>query len=126
MDPIQVVEEVIDAFRSWDVERALELFDDNAVFQNMPTEPVQGKAAVRRFLAETGTPSDVAHDVRNIIAQGNLVMAERVEQFTLNGRRIRLPVVTVAEVENGRVTAWRDYFDMATFVGTTPAASMAD
>ncbi|MET0473326.1 MAG: limonene-1,2-epoxide hydrolase family protein, partial [Mycobacterium sp.] len=31
-----------------------------------------------------------------------------------DGRRIDLPVMGVFEVRDGRIAAWRDYFDLAT------------
>ncbi len=40
-------------------------------------------------------------------------MNERIDVFTLNGNVVELPVVGVFEITDGKITTWRDYFDMA-------------
>ena len=51
----------------------------------------------------------------NTAVRGNLVFTERVDRFTMGGRKIDLPVAGVFEIRNGKIAAWRDYFDMATW-----------
>ena len=49
-------------------------------------------------------------------ASPGLVLAERVDYFTMNdGRKIVLPVTGVFVVRNGRITRFSDYFDLADF-----------
>jgi limonene-1,2-epoxide hydrolase len=44
------------------------------------------------------------------------VLTERVDRFLLNGRKVELPVMGAFEVgPDGKIRAWRDYFDMAQF-----------
>ena len=48
------------------------------------------------------------------MADGDLVFNERTDVMRLkNGNRVELPVVGVFEIRDGRIAAWRDYFDMA-------------
>jgi limonene-1,2-epoxide hydrolase len=42
-------------------------------------------------------------------------MTERVDVFTLPGRTFELPVMGAFEVSGGKISAWRDYFDMNQF-----------
>ena len=53
--------------------------------------------------------------VINIAADGPVVMTERVDLFTLPGRSFELPVMGTFEVSDGKINAWRDYFDMNQF-----------
>jgi limonene-1,2-epoxide hydrolase len=53
------------------------------------------------------------------VANGNLVMNERVDTLIIEGRTIELPVCGVFELTpDGKISGWRDYFDMAQFTGT--------
>jgi limonene-1,2-epoxide hydrolase len=52
------------------------------------------------------------------VANGNVVMNERIDTLTVGGKEISLPVCGVFELDDeGRITGWRDYFDMAKFQG---------
>jgi limonene-1,2-epoxide hydrolase len=44
------------------------------------------------------------------------VLTERVDVFEAPGKRIELPVMGAFEVRDGRIAAWRDYFDLQTLV----------
>ena len=48
----------------------------------------------------------------NIAADGPVVMTERVDVFKLPGKSFELPVMGTFEVTDGKISAWRDYFDM--------------
>ena len=62
--------------------------------------------------------SAIRFEVHRQVADGGLVMNERTDHITMGDRVIALPVVGVFEIDNGRIRAWRDYFDMAQFAGT--------
>jgi len=83
------------------------------VYHCIPLAPIVGKPAIREFVAgfadvPPGTPGDPPPDhLRNV------VMNERTDYITLNGRPVTLPICGVFEIENGRIKAWREYFDLA-------------
>ena len=45
----------------------------------------------------------------------DLVFAERVDRFTIGEKRVVVRVAGVFEVRDGKISAWRDYSDIATF-----------
>jgi limonene-1,2-epoxide hydrolase len=50
-------------------------------------------------------------------SNGNVVFNERVDTAETNGKRASLPVVGVFEVTaGGKISAWRDYFDLEMFM----------
>lgn len=52
-----------------------------------------------------------------IAAGGTVVFAERVDRTdTRDGKHVDLPVVGVFEIVDGKIRAWRDYFDLATYM----------
>jgi limonene-1,2-epoxide hydrolase len=54
--------------------------------------------------------------VRHIAASGDVVLTERVDVFVSPGKRIELPVMGTFELRDGRIAAWRDYFDLQQFM----------
>ena len=58
--------------------------------------------------------------VDNIAADGPTVMTERHDIFTFANGEIDLPVMGTFEVQAGKITAWRDYFDMNQFMSQMP------
>jgi limonene-1,2-epoxide hydrolase len=95
-------------------------FTDDAVYHNIPMEPVIGRKAIANTIASfirPGPPGIEAIEFRviNISADGPVVMTERVDVFTLPDKSFELPVMGTFEVSDGKIYAWRDYFDMNQF-----------
>jgi len=82
----------------------------------MPIAPVTGKDSVRKFIAGfIATWSETEWDLLNIAATGNIVIAERLDRTRTSAGNVDLPCVGVFEMVDGKISIWRDYFDMATF-----------
>jgi limonene-1,2-epoxide hydrolase len=62
-----------------------------------------------------GMADKVWFDTVHLVADGNIVMTERIDHFVMGDKDIGLPVMGTFEVEGGKITAWRDYFDMNQF-----------
>src|SRR5215471_5471014 len=96
-----------------DTETIISYFTDDAVYHNIPVDPCVGKDAIRGMIGmfTTGVES-IEFRVDNIAADGDTVMTERVDVFVLPHTRIELPVMGTFEVRDGKIAAWRDYFDL--------------
>jgi len=95
-------------------------FTDDAVYHNIPMEPVTGRAAIADFFGtfiRPGPPGIERIEFRivNISADGSVVMTERVDVFTLPDRTFDIPVMGIFELSDGKISAWRDYFDLNQF-----------
>jgi limonene-1,2-epoxide hydrolase len=90
-------------------------FTEDAVYHNIPMEPVRGREAIREFIAGFLAAFDgIDFEVHRQVSDGALVMNERTDTMRRkDGEKIPLPVMGVFEVDNDRIVAWRDYFDMA-------------
>ena len=112
-----LVRDLIGAFNANDVDRVLGFFAADAVYHNVPVLPVTGTAAIRAVLVGfMGMASEIDWVVRHLAeTMGGVVLTERVDRFLVRGRWIELPVMGAFEVHDGRITAWRDYFDMKQF-----------
>ena len=82
----------------------------------MPAKPVQGRENLRRFIsAFLASWERTDWEIINLISDGDLVMAERMDRTVASGKPIDLPCFGIFEMQNGKIAEWRDYFDMATF-----------
>lgn len=116
MDNEQVVREFIAAWSRLDADELVEFFTDDGVYHNMPMAPVRGRENLRKFIARfLASWTSTQWDVLNLLCQGDVVIAERLDRTRVGTKEVNLPCCGVFEMRNGKIAAWRDYFDMATY-----------
>lgn len=117
--PIDLVRDFCAAFGEGepDLDHVLSFFADDATYHNIPMDPVVGTDAIRATLASfmTGVEA-IEFRVLAIAADGGTVLTERVDVFRYPGKEISLPVMGTFEVLDGKIAAWRDYFDLNQFM----------
>jgi limonene-1,2-epoxide hydrolase len=59
-------------------------------------------------------------EVRHIVADGDVVLTERVDHFAVGETHVSVPCMGVFELRNGKITAWRDYWDLGKFEDQLP------
>lgn len=118
MNNSAITNEFVDAWEARDIEKILGFFTDDAVYTNIPMGPPnEGIAAIREFIEGfLSMVSDIKFVVHHQVeGENGIVMNERTDTITMNGKSIALPVMGIFEFRNGKISAWRDYFDMALF-----------
>jgi limonene-1,2-epoxide hydrolase len=122
-EDLSVIEHNLDAARrvceAWnvmDLDEFRKLFDAQVDYRNIPLPGDRhiGPDAVHAVLAAFRERWDAILRVDNIAAAGNVVLTERTETFThRTGAKpgFELPVMGVFEFRDGKITAWRDYFE---------------
>lgn len=114
---IATVTEFIEAWSSLDPERLASYFTDDGTYYNMPTQPITGRANVQSFIANfLATWTETQWDILNIVGEGELVIAERLDRTKTSMGDVDLPCTGVFEMEGGKIKVWRDYFDLGTFM----------
>jgi limonene-1,2-epoxide hydrolase len=117
---VALVQSFCDAFSRRDPEEILSFFTEDAVYHNIPMPAMTGKAAIRNVLYMFLKPSQSAvFAMLHIAGSGDVVHTERIDRFEIAGKKIELPVAGVFEIQDGKIAAWRDYFDMATWTRQT-------
>ncbi|HXA31380.1 MAG TPA: limonene-1,2-epoxide hydrolase family protein [Acidimicrobiales bacterium] len=97
-----------------------DFFTNDAVYHNIPLTPVTGRENIANTIASfirPGPPGieSIEFHVINIAADGPVVLTERIDVFRLSDRSFELSVMGAFEVSDGKMNAWRDYFDMSQF-----------
>ena len=96
-----------------DIPTILTFFTDDAVYHNMPIQPIQGKDAIKGVIEQFMTPFERCDwEVLRIAASGDTVLTERIDRFIGADKKIELPVMGAFEIKGGKIAAWRDYFDL--------------
>ncbi len=117
-NPEQVVRDFCGAWVRRDLDEIMSYFTPDAVYHNVPTDPKTGTAEIRAiFEAFLGLMELIDLEVVHSAAKGDVVFTERRDHFRQSGKpRFMLPVNGVFEVRDGKIAAFRDYFDLATWV----------
>jgi limonene-1,2-epoxide hydrolase len=110
----KIVADFCDSWKRMNVDEMLGYFTDDAVYHNIPIDPLKGKSEIRKGLHQfAGMLKAVEIKIVNRVAAGNLVITERIDTMVMpDGKRMDLPVAGVFELRGGKISAWRDYFDM--------------
>lgn len=121
----QRVVAMIEAWNRMDLDGIAESFASDAVYHNIPMEPVYGVDAIRESLSGfLAMASEIQWDILNIAEDDNgIVLTERVDRFKIGERWLEVPVMGTFEVSGDRISAWRDYFDLADFQSQMAAIS---
>jgi limonene-1,2-epoxide hydrolase len=112
---IEIVKSFIASWKTVDIDHIMSFLSEDIFYHNIPMEPVSGLAATRASFKSMDKLESADWELLNIAANGNVVLTERIDRFVISGKSLSIPVMGVFEVENGKIKAWRDYFDLATF-----------
>ena len=112
-EAVDVIRNFCEAWRRLDADELMTYFTDDAVYHNIPVDPVVGPDAIKAMFAMFTTGVErIEFRVENISADGNVVLTERLDVFVLPHTTIELPVMGTFEVRDGKIASWRDYFDL--------------
>ena len=112
MTATDIVTAFIDHLNAMRMDDAFALLADDIVYHNIPMKPVTGPAAVKAVFDQI--PFNAVEFITHHSAEHDYtVLNERTDRFKLaDGRWVELRVMGVFEVQDGKISAWRDYFDL--------------
>ena len=109
----QVVRDFCAAASTRDSEVLRGFFSEDIVYHNIPMEPAVGIDATMAVIDMFVTMCEALDfEIHHLASDGSTVMTERTDHFTMKGKTAPLPVMGAFNVVDGKITAWRDYFDM--------------
>ena len=112
----RAVRDFIAAWSRLDPDELVGFFTEDGTYHNMPMGPVSGRQNLRGFIAGflRGWTS-TQWDVLNLVASGDVVIAERLDRTMVGETPVDLPCCGVFEMQDGKIEVWRDYCDLATY-----------
>jgi limonene-1,2-epoxide hydrolase len=120
--PLDVVKAFMTAMEKKNYDDALTWVAADCEYVNPPPiGKVQGPAGVRGVLEPFFAPT-LENDfvILREAVDGAVVFLERLDRHRLPNGWVELPVTGVFEVRDGRITVWREYFDVATIMSVWP------
>jgi limonene-1,2-epoxide hydrolase len=124
MSPQAVVEAFIESWNRMDFDAVVAALAPDIHYHNIPMEPIEGWDNVAQYLRGAWIFSECEWSLLNIAAAGDTVLTERVDAFVINGHKVALPLMGVFVVVDGRISQWRDYFDLADYQRQLQAAGV--
>ena len=113
-DAERIVREFCDAFGKHDAEALRPFFTDDDVYHNIPMDPAVGIDATIAFIVGFFAMSEgMVIETTHLAVRDNVVLTERIDTFTMGEKEAALPVMGTFEIRDGKISAWRDYFDLA-------------
>jgi len=111
--PEEVVQEFCAAFATKDVDTISNLLADDVVYHNVGMAPAVGKeASIAMIQGFLDMAEKMTFQIHRIAANGDSVLTERTDTFTINGADSPVAVMGTFDLKDGKIVAWRDYFDM--------------
>jgi limonene-1,2-epoxide hydrolase len=122
--PTDIIRQFLKDMERLDYDAALKLVSDDCAYINAPPiPPVNGPAGIRAVLEPFFAPTlENEFKILREAAAGQIVFMERLDRHRLADKWVELPVTGVFEVQDGRITYWRDYFDAPTIMDQWPSA----
>lgn len=117
-DPRDLVREFFAAWTDHDPAKVASFFTEDGVYHNIPMEKVQGREAIEAlvsgWLAQMGA---VEFRFDRLIVDGDTIVMERADLVEgPAGEPRELAVMGIMELRDGKISAWREYFDLAQMV----------
>jgi limonene-1,2-epoxide hydrolase len=109
----ELVRAVLSAWERRDTGFILDHFTEDAVYHAVPLRPIEGRAALEPWVKSFEAVPPGKLEIRHQVANGDVVMNERIDRITIEGTVVELPICAVFEIDDGRIKAWREYFDLA-------------
>jgi limonene-1,2-epoxide hydrolase len=116
MSNAQLITAMLANWQARDVDAILACFTHDAVYTNVPIDPPnRGQREIREFLIWFfGAVRNLEFIILNQVeGEDGTVMNERLDRLNFTGQWVDLPVMGIFEFRDGKICAWRDYFDMA-------------
>lgn len=119
----QIVREFIASWSRLDADELAGYFAEDGTYHNIPSSIVQGRDNIHQFIAGFIRPWDSTDwEIVSLLAEGDVVMVERLDKTVVAGSAINLPCFGYFELQDGKIKMWRDYFDLATYTSALTEA----
>ncbi len=114
-EKLAALHRLIDCWRRRNVEEFVDCLTDDIVYHyHMGSPPLQGKAKMRKFLANYGSAYDQRKwEIHSWAENGSVLLVEGYEELYDNkyARIIEQPFMQAIEFRDGKIAKLRDYYE---------------
>ncbi len=118
-----IISNFCNTWQQKNIDALMDFFSEDAVYHNIPMDPPNvGKQQIRAIIEMfTGAPEAIDFKIHHQAENAaGVVMNERTDTFKIGDTTIALRVMGVFELKDGKISAWRDYFDMQQYMSQLP------
>jgi limonene-1,2-epoxide hydrolase len=108
----RTVETFLYALQDQDYDTLDSLMADDVLWQNVGYPSIRGRKRIVRLFRRGAGRLGFEVKFHRVAADGNAVLTERTDALVLGPVRMQFWVCGAFEVHGGRITLWRDYFDL--------------
>jgi limonene-1,2-epoxide hydrolase len=119
LDNVRAVETFLYAMQDEDFDTVDRLMADHIEWQNVGFPTIRGRQRIVSLMRRGQGRMGFEVKIHRIAAEGNAVLTERTDALVFGPLRVQFWVCGTFEVHAGRITLWRDYFDMLDFLKGT-------
>lgn len=112
VDNAHTVEVLLNSLQAKDADGAEAVLDENLVYENVGLPTIHGRARAMKLFRALEGRAEFEVKFHRIAVNGSSVLTERTDAVQFGPVRLQFWVCGVFEVSGGRITLWRDYFDM--------------
>ncbi|TFV54942.1 limonene-1,2-epoxide hydrolase [Mycobacterium sp. PS03-16] len=114
-DNARAVETFLFALQDEDFDTADSLMADHIAWQNVGFPTIRGRERLTKIFRSGQGRLGFEVKIHRIAADGNTVLTERTDVLVFGRVRVQFWVCGSFEVHAGKITLWRDHFDMFDF-----------
>jgi limonene-1,2-epoxide hydrolase len=109
MSPKQIIKKFVEAFNQTDVTALTELYHEDAINHQVNSEPLVGKAAIKKMFEEEFSRTEMVCIVENIFEDGEWGMLEWKDPKGLRG-------CGFFQTKDDKIIFQRGYWDLLSFL----------
>lgn len=110
-----MIREFLAAWERRDTEHIMSCWAEDVVYDAVARLRIVGRQAFREFVVGFEHVPGGRLEIHHQVASDTVVMNERTDRITVRGRPLVVPICAVFEIRDGRIAAWREYFDPSLF-----------
>lgn len=105
------------AWETRDVDQIMAFMTEDCFYENVPMGHVRGTEEIagllQSFIGDAKEIDWVVHHIAE--SPSGVVLTERLDRFLIGDRWLEMRVMGTFELTEGKISAWRDYFDLGQY-----------
>lgn len=124
-DNADIVQSFLFALADSDLDTFESLAAPDLLWQNVGLPSLRGRGRIMKLLRRSEGRMGFAVKFHSIAAEGQTVLTERTDAIVFGPLRLQFWVCGRFEVHDGKITLWRDYFDLVDCLVKAPLRALA-